>query len=237
MVSSAVPYCGSPPLPSTILAQWNFDPWLLLALGIAGFAAQKLELRQGPYIAGLVVLALLFISPLCALSSALFASRVTHHVVLTALAAPLLALSVRQGGKNLAGWTATHMIVFWAWHAPQFYAAALGAASIYGIMQLTLLGSAAGFWRAVLSAPPPAATGALLASMVLMGLLGALLTFAGSPLYAWHLGHTAPWGLTPLEDQQLAGLIMWVAGGVIYLITALRVLSRSLDAPRSAMAT
>ena len=51
------------------------------------------------------------------------------------------------------------------------------------------------------------------------GLLGALLTFAGRPLYAAHLSTTAAWGLTPLEDQQLAGLIMWIPASLIHLTT------------------
>jgi putative membrane protein len=95
-------------------------------------------------------------------------------------------------------------------------------------MQVSLLGSAIGFWRAVRAAPVPAAVAGLLATMVQMGLLGALLTFAGRPLYACHAITTQPWGLTPLEDQQLAGLIMWVPGGAIYLAAALRLAHRWL---------
>jgi len=54
-----------------------------------------------------------------------------------------------------------------------------------------------------------------------MGLLGALITFAGAPLYAPHAVSTLAWGLTPLEDQQLAGLIMWAPAAVFYLAAAL----------------
>ena len=49
------------------------------------------------------------------------------------------------------------------------------------------------------------------------GLLGALLTFAGRPLYVGYLHTTAVWGLTPLEDQQLSGLIMWIPASLIHL--------------------
>ena len=51
------------------------------------------------------------------------------------------------------------------------------------------------------------------------GLLGALLTFAGRPLYVAYLPTTAAWGLTPLEDQQLSGLIMWIPASLIHLGT------------------
>jgi putative membrane protein len=51
-----------------------------------------------------------------------------------------------------------------------------------------------------------------------MGLLGAILTFADRPLYTPHLLTTQAWGLTPLADQQLAGVIMWIPAGVILAI-------------------
>jgi len=54
-----------------------------------------------------------------------------------------------------------------------------------------------------------------------MGLLGALITFAGTPLYAPHAVSTLAWGLTPLEDQQLAGLVMWAPAAALYLAAAL----------------
>ena len=49
------------------------------------------------------------------------------------------------------------------------------------------------------------------------GLLGALLTLAPRPLYIWYTGRSGLWGFSPLEDQQLAGLLMWVPMGVVYL--------------------
>jgi putative membrane protein len=53
------------------------------------------------------------------------------------------------------------------------------------------------------------------------GILGALLTCSTRVWYPLYDSTTAPWGLTPLEDQQLAGAIMWVLGGLAYLIAAL----------------
>ena len=66
----------------------------------------------------------------------------------------------------------------------------------------------------------------LVLAMVAMGLLGALLTFTGQPVYAPHLLTTAAWGLSPLEDQQAAGLIMWAPAAAVYLAAALWVLGR-----------
>jgi cytochrome c oxidase assembly factor CtaG len=50
------------------------------------------------------------------------------------------------------------------------------------------------------------------------GALGVLLTFAPRPWYTAYAGSTAAWGLTPLDDQRLAGLIMWLPAGAVYLV-------------------
>ncbi|MDQ8028281.1 MAG: cytochrome c oxidase assembly protein [Brevundimonas sp.] len=65
-----------------------------------------------------------------------------------------------------------------------------------------------------------------------MGLLGALLTFADDALYAPHLLTTLAWGLTPLEDQQTAGLIMWAPAAALYLAAALIILGRWIGPDR-----
>lgn len=225
------PYCGAAPAPGDLLARWNFDPVVLLglALAIAAYlrwgSVDRVERRC--FLGGLALCLVLFVSPFCALTSALFSARVVHHLVLTTLAAPLFARALpgRVLG-SLGTWVGVHAVVFWGWHAPPVYAAALSSDALYWLMQATLLGSAVALWSAVRRAPIPGAIAALLGSMVLMGLLGALITFAGSPLYAPHLIGPYAWGFTPLEDQQLAGLIMWVPGGGIYLLAALRILAQ-----------
>jgi putative membrane protein len=62
------------------------------------------------------------------------------------------------------------------------------------------------------------------------GIFAAVLTFARSPWYVQHFSRTAAWGLTPLEDQQLAGLIMWIPSGLAYLAAASYCFIRWLDA-------
>ncbi len=129
---------------------------------------------------------------------------------------------------SLALWTAAQTVVFWAWHAPPLYALALSHDAVYALMQLSLLGVAVGFWSAIRRSSAPAAAAALLATMVQMGLLGALLTFSARALYAPHLISTWAWGFTPLEDQQLGGLIMWAPAAAFYLLAALAILGRWL---------
>jgi putative membrane protein len=221
MQSVAVPYCGSAPDPAQLAARWNFDPLLIAVLLAAWLFLRMTGARNVPLVWGFAALIVLFISPLCALTSSLFSARVVHHLLLTAVAAPLIAAALPRARGNLAAWTAGHAVIFWAWHAPSAYAFGLASDAGYWFMQASLLVSAIGFWRAVLAAPAPAGVAALLATMTQMGLLGALLTFAGRPLYAWHIATTQPWGLSPLEDQQLAGLVMWVPGAGFYLFAAL----------------
>ena len=235
MIASA-PYCGEAPLPADWLARWNFDP--LLIVGLVGlFVLARLRgARLVPLSAAIAVLAVLFVSPLCALSSALFSMRVTHHVALAALAAPLVASALPLTRRSIFAWTLGHAAVFWAWHLPSAYAFALASDTAYWLMQATLLGSAIAFWQAVRAAPPQSAVAALLATMVQMGMLGALLTFSGTPLYPWHWATTQAWGLSPIEDQQLAGLVMWVPGAGVYLVAALRLMAGWLDARQRALA-
>jgi putative membrane protein len=59
-----------------------------------------------------------------------------------------------------------------------------------------------------------------------MGLLGAVLTLASRPLFQWHFLTTQAWGLSPLQDQQLGGALMWVPGIALFLWSALRSLGR-----------
>lgn len=223
MDQSWIPYCGAAPLPGDWFGRWNGDPLLLLALAIAAVAASRRADIKPAFSAGLAVLFLLFVSPLCALSSALFSVRVAHHVLLTAVAAPLLVwgLPTLRAKGSAAQWAALHMLLFWFWHTPATYAFALTSDGVFWTMQLSLLASAVAVWAALREASAPTAIALLLAMMVQMGLLGALITFAGAPLYAPHYLTTQSWGLSPLEDQHLAGLIMWAPAAGFYLAAAL----------------
>jgi putative membrane protein len=245
MLWTAISYCGPAPVPAEIWARWNLDPWLIAvlaaaAMGWIAFARARTGTRHGSFWADFALLLILFVSPLCALSAALFAARSVHHLLLVALAAPLLVLAgLRLARLPIGMATGLHILIFWAWHIPGLYAWALSHDAAYWLMQASLLGSAMIFWSAVLDrrASGVAALGALLAMIVQMGILGAILTFAGQPFYAPHFLTTASWGLSPVEDQQIAGLIMWVASIPFYLAAAvapIRSLLTAIEAPRAA---
>jgi putative membrane protein len=67
---------------------------------------------------------------------------------------------------------------------------------------------------------------ATFATLMHGGLLGGLITMAPYPLYTGYRGRTELWELSLLEDQQLAGLLMWVPMGVVYLGACLMLASR-----------
>jgi putative membrane protein len=105
-----------------------------------------------------------------------------------------------------------HAAVLWFWHAPVPYQLALAQPLWHVLAHASFLLSAWLFWWAVLRPGQGGvlgAAGALLFTLTHTGLLGALLTFAPEPLYLAESGS--------LRDQQLAGLVMWVPGGLIYL--------------------
>lgn len=228
-----IPYCGPAPGPEAWLGRWNLDPVLGMALALAAVAlwlpAQGRSTVSGgrwPALrAAWVLVVLLYVSPLCALSSAFFTVRVVHHMALVLVIAPLLAFGLEPWLRRLPAplWTCTAVaaMTFWVWHAPGPYAAALSSVPVYALMQCSLAVSAVAFWLAVRRAAPAAAIAAILASTVQMGLLGALITFAAAPLYAPHLASTLAWGVAPLDDQQVAGITMWAPGSLAYLAAAL----------------
>src|SRR5690606_7747568 len=107
-------YCGSAPAPAELAARWNWDPWLLAAIAAATaghvLLASRDRIRDVAF-AGLVLAVLvLFVSPFCALSAALFTARVVHHLALVFVAAPLMVMlwggALQRASGSLTIWTA-----------------------------------------------------------------------------------------------------------------------------------
>jgi cytochrome c oxidase assembly factor CtaG/cytochrome c2 len=119
-----------------------------------------------------------------------------------------------------------HALVLWLWHAPSLYQATLRSDVVHSIQHLSFLVSALLFWWALVRCRAGqlgygAGVFYVFTTGVHSSILGALLTFSPSLLYPVYSGRTSPWGLAPIEDQQLAGLIMWVPAGTVYLIAGL----------------
>jgi putative membrane protein len=116
-----------------------------------------------------------------------------------------------------------HALAIVGWHLPGLYQRTLDSDLVHGLQHSSFLLTALVFWSsvlpgAVLRSRHGAAIMSLFGTMVYTGGLGALLTLGRALWYPAYAGTALSWGLTPLEDQQLAGLIMWVPGGVSYLL-------------------
>jgi cytochrome c oxidase assembly factor CtaG len=203
------------------------------------------------YATGWLLLAGALLSPLHWLGEHLFSAHMVEHEIVMACAAPLLALSrpigaflwalpapVRRrlgsaGHRPLLRrpWrlltaplsaTLLHGAAIWLWHAPPLFEAALRSEPLHRLQHISFLVTALAFWWALVRrAERGAAVLHLFATMTHMTLLGALITFAGHVLYRQQTQLAATWGLTPMEDQQLAGLLMWVPAGTVYAGAAL----------------
>ncbi len=203
-----------------------------------------------------VTVVVAFVSPLDAASEVLFSAHMVQHVLLTLVAAPLfvhaaplqvvawglpararrtvgrwqgrvrrLLVSPALPGVGLASFTG----VFVLWHAPVLYDAALAIEAAHALEHATMLVFALAFWAPVLHprrTNPGTGVLLLFVSMVVSGVLSALLVFAPTALYAHD--NTAAWGLTRLQDQQAAGAVMWVLGGAIYVVSAALTVARWL---------
>lgn len=224
-MQNQMPYCGPAPTPADWLWAWNLDPFLIVALMVtlaSGTVALRNSDRKRQKAFALVGFAAVvaFVSPLCAMSVALFSARTIHHLVVFGALAPALAIAFPLVRVAIMPAFAALSAVLWLWHMPAAYSAAWESVAVYWLLQLALILSAWALWSAVLQARDHRAIVWLVGLVGQMGLLGALLTFAQYPFYLEHLAHAERFGLSALEDQQLAGLIMWVPGMVPVAIVA-----------------
>lgn len=113
--------------------------------------------------------------------------------------------------------------VFVFWHLPAAYGYAFSHGWAHALEHVSFVLVACGFWDVVIepsgrrridhgAAVLYVATAAVLSSMP-----GALMVLTERPLYGVHAGTVASWGLTEIQDQQLAGLIMWIPAGFAYM--------------------
>jgi putative membrane protein len=131
----------------------------------------------------------------------------------------------RAATNPLAAW-AIHAFALWVWHAPALFQATLDSELVHTAQHLSFLLSALLFWWALIHGRRAlmgygAAVLYMFTTSIHSGLLGALITFSSSVWYPAYSETTTSWGLTPLEDQQLGGLIMWIPAGLVYIFAGL----------------
>ena len=124
-----------------------------------------------------------------------------------------------------------HTVVLWGWHLPVFFQATLTSEWVHALQHTSFIAASLLFWWTLLSGARShrshgAAVLYLFTTLVHTGALGALMTFSPHAWYPAYAPRTAAWGLSVLEDQQLAGLIMWVPASITYMIAGLALLAR-----------
>lgn len=161
-------------------------------------------------------------------------SSSTRSFFATAMKTPLLRTVGHLTTLSLGAWT-LHALALWLWHLPILFRAALSFPLIHILQHTCFFGSAIAYWWNVFGGrtrkPKGSAIASLFTTMLHTSALGALLTFAPSPWYA--ADGTRAFGLSALEDQQLGGLIMWVPGGMAYMIAGLLIVGRWLSPHRA----
>lgn len=220
-------------------ARWFLCGWLVLALALVtplheagerSFAAHMLEHE----LLMLVAAPLLVLSRPIGIGLWAFPQRVRR--------------ALARFGHGIGGaWractapvTATLLqaVALWLWHAPRLFDLALARPGWHVVQHLSFLVTALLFWWAVLHGRSGerkigVAVGCLFFTATVSGALGALMAFSSSPWYAAYAAHGMnPYGLTPAEDQQLAGLLMWIPGGLVHALAGLALLGRRLRVPR-----
>jgi cytochrome c oxidase assembly factor CtaG len=119
-----------------------------------------------------------------------------------------------------------HAFAVWIWHVPQLFEAALRSEAIHTVQHGMFFVTAILFWWALVHGRyGRIGYGVAVAYVFITAthttILGALMTIAPRVWYPMYQARAAAWGVRPLEDQQLAGLLMWVPSGVVFLCLAL----------------
>ncbi len=251
---SVLPFTGGFEQAPVWFAQAVFAlAWLGYVLGCRAGAVLHRP-RSGPRLAfhvAMLIAGLALFGPLDTLAERNTAWHMGQHMLLIVVVAPMLVLA-----RPLAQWRAVlgpradavwrplhrlsrrpmlcamlHAAAIWFWHAPGPYIAAVQTPLWHVLEHACFLLSGWLFWWSVLrpgrSGALPAA-GALLFTVMHTGLLGALLSFASVALYST--------GATALAEQQLAGLVMWVPGGLVYLLGVVWLAWRALASQEASTA-
>lgn len=133
-----------------------------------------------------------------------------------------------------------YAVATWFWHIPWLYDAALTSAWVHDLQHLSFFVAGVLFWRVLIDPlshkrlEPSLAVLALFTTTLHATVLGVLMTIAPDPWYAPYDGRSQLWGLSPLEDQQLAGLIMWMPACATYLAAAIVLLLLRVEASQNA---
>jgi putative copper resistance protein D len=254
------------------LTGWTFEPLPTLALGAALlwwlWAVRRVDRlhpsnpvprrRTVAFVAGMSAIAVALLSGIDRYDTTLFSVHMVQHILLTFVAAPLIAASApitlllrvsshatrrrwilpvlhgrlqRVLAFPVVAWV-LFAVVMWVSHFSPLFDAALEDPLIHDVEHLLFLGSALLFWwPAVAQDPAPwRMTHPVRAMYVFLQMpqntfLAVVLLNATTVLYPHYASLTRSWGPSPLEDQQTAAAIMWLAGDAVFLAFVLATLA------------
>ena len=194
-------------------------------------------------VGGFVAMFLALNGPLHDLSDYdLFSAHMVQHLVLIFIVAPLLVVGTPgwmlrpalgiPGVGPVARWLTrpAHAFVIFnvmmaGWHVPYFYNLAMAQHPVHIVEHLMFLAAAVLMWWPFLSPLPElprlAYPGQMLYCFLMsipMSIVAIYIAMADHVLYPAYEAAPRIWGLSPLEDQQLGGLIMWIPGGIVFYI-------------------
>lgn len=244
---------GSPMAPSP----WSFETAPgeiamvagLVVLGVLVFrACPASRARRTAFVAGILVAAAVLLTPVSTVAlHYLLAAHLFQNVALAEWVPLLLVLGVapplaERLGENPVVRRLTHPLValpLWlltyaVWHVPAAYEAALRNHALLQLEHLAYLATGLLLWWPVVHDAPHRLGNAhravyVFAAFLLASPLGLLLTFLPEPIYGFYEEAPRLWGLSPLADQQLAGVIMAASEAIVFFAAFAFFLSRFLD--------
>jgi putative membrane protein len=153
----------------------------------------------------------------------LFSFHMVQHLLLIAIVAPLLVLGgVKIRMPAVAGWS-LFVAIFLFWHWPAAFQWAAGSAATEVLELASILAAATCFWSGALS-PGPLNDGArallVMTAAVVTDLPGVIMLFSPRVICVMTNGNASRFGLTALQDQQIAGLLMWVPANLVFFVIA-----------------
>jgi putative membrane protein len=197
--------------------------------------------RIAAFAGGLTALWVAVASPVSHLDHHLLTAHMVQHLLLMLVAAPLILVGV--GSSFRLDWR-PHLMVSWLagsltviiWHVPAIFELALRSPFWHAFEHASFFIAGAAFWYPAVHSGFEAQGWSLPIYFFLATLpcdaLSAFLAFCGHVVYPPYLAGHRLFGLSPLDDQALAGALMWVTVTFVYLIPALVLTARLLSGER-----
>jgi cytochrome c oxidase assembly factor CtaG len=162
--------------------------------------------------------------------------RCVRRTVIRALAVPQFRQLSHVLADPALDWVA-FIVVFWVWHVPALYDLALRSDAWHHVEHGCFFVTALLFWRPVILPWPTRSSWprwAMIPYLALADLqnsaLAATLTFSDHVLYSTYAAVPRLWGLSALDDQAIAGVIMWVPGSLVFLLPVVWLVATTLVA-------